>query len=61
MSAKVSITTNKSNSIRHTLGIPFIIIFLIGFFFLSSLKIKIVYSTAAPTAATAIGKNKPDI
>lgn len=46
ISPKATSTTPKQFG-RNGLMIPFIIIFIIGFFFVSSLKIRVVYSTAS--------------
>lgn len=48
-------TTQPKKFNRNYLNLPILIIFFIGFFFVSSLKIRVVYST--PSASTgASGK-----
>lgn len=45
---------------RTGLTIPIIIVFLIGFFFVSSLKVRVVYSTAPSNSGLSEAKKKKE-
>lgn len=57
---KISATPTKQFSKKNMLSIPILVIFFIAFFFVSTLKIRIVYSTTSSTTASICNSNDCD-